>query len=340
MPTTGTYDEALDRFHRTGPEFEGWLSNHGPMVVEILARAGRGEVVHGWTDRYRARLDDPPAERWPIDPASWSQALGEATRTGDWIALFARELQEGAWTQVLARWWPRLLPGIAAGATHGVIRVGHVVQALREAETAPRVAELAHGLGYWAARWQAMPLARPSGGQSAADLLGAIPRVPRQESGVRERLAQLTDTPGWAAHAALLAEPRSVAEVPGALDELVDAAVVGYSRWAHGNPTMLVHAATAPNAVAMALPSLPRSQWRDSFNAVWSASAALFAAYRPAAPRPVTPTSASAAGILGRAVDHGGEHVIKFTDTALRSYRRTADPAALTAAVTAVQLGA
>jgi len=33
-------------------------------------------------------------------------------------------------------------------------------------------------------------------------------------------------------------------------------------------------------------------------------------------------------------------NVIKFTDTALRSYRRTADPAALTASVTAVQLGA
>jgi len=83
MPTIETYDEALERFHRTGPEFEGWLSNHGPMVVEILARAGRGEVVHGWTDRYRARLDDLPAGRCPIDPASWSQALGEATRTGD-----------------------------------------------------------------------------------------------------------------------------------------------------------------------------------------------------------------------------------------------------------------
>ena len=30
---TGTYDEALERLHRTGPEFDGWLANHGPMVV-------------------------------------------------------------------------------------------------------------------------------------------------------------------------------------------------------------------------------------------------------------------------------------------------------------------
>jgi hypothetical protein len=30
----GTLDEAYERLHVTGPEFEGYLSNHGPMVVE------------------------------------------------------------------------------------------------------------------------------------------------------------------------------------------------------------------------------------------------------------------------------------------------------------------
>lgn len=38
--TAGTYDEALERLHRTGPEFDGYLSNHGPMVVEALSRRG------------------------------------------------------------------------------------------------------------------------------------------------------------------------------------------------------------------------------------------------------------------------------------------------------------
>ena len=37
LTTTGTYDDALERFHRTGPEFDGYLANHGPMVVEVLA---------------------------------------------------------------------------------------------------------------------------------------------------------------------------------------------------------------------------------------------------------------------------------------------------------------
>ena len=28
---------------------------------------------------------------------------------------------EAPWRDVLARWWPRLLPGLAATATHGII---------------------------------------------------------------------------------------------------------------------------------------------------------------------------------------------------------------------------
>src|SRR3569833_107091 len=64
--------------------------------------------------------------------------------------------------------WPRLLPGSAAGATHGVIRVGHAVRSLLDLETGPRVTELAHGLAYWAARWQ--PLALPAAGPYRASV--------------------------------------------------------------------------------------------------------------------------------------------------------------------------
>jgi hypothetical protein len=35
---------------------------------------------------------------------------------------------------------------------------------------------------------------------------------------------------------------------------------------------------------------------------------------------------------MARATEHGDEHVIKLTDTALDAYARTADPALLTAA--------
>ena len=46
---TGTLDEAYQRLHATGPEFDGWLSNHGPMAAEAMpaARAAAGLIGHG-----------------------------------------------------------------------------------------------------------------------------------------------------------------------------------------------------------------------------------------------------------------------------------------------------
>ena len=340
LTTTGTYDDALERFHRTGPEFDGYLSNHGPMVVEVLARRNQDPLIDRWTDRYLRRLDELPRGGWPIDPLHWQDALGEPARSADWIELLQREVDQETWRNVLARWWPRLLPGIAAGATHGVIRVGHAVRALGEAESAPRIAELAHALGYWAARWQPTPSIRPVGTRSPSDLVALVPRVACQESGIRDRLAQLEATAGWADQVATLAAPVADEAIPAAIENIVDAVVAMYPRFARGNPTMLVHAATAPNAVAMTLSSLPKSLWRSSFEATWSVSAAVIAAYAPVTPHDAVPAAPTPEGVLEQALTHGGEHVIKFTDTALASHYRTGNPIALSAAVTAVTLDA
>jgi len=110
-----------------------------------------------------------------------------------------------------------------------------------------------------------------------------------------------------------------------------------------------VHTATAPNAVLHALPALPDTLWVPSLTAVWTASAAIFAAYAPpeaappqaapprtAAPGPGPPLLAgpdAAAEVLDLAVAHGDEHVIKFTDTAAEVYARTGQPDALAAAL-------
>ena len=50
--------DALDRLRGTGPEFDGFLANHGPMAAEALLRLGGGDVVPGWVDRYLPRLLD------------------------------------------------------------------------------------------------------------------------------------------------------------------------------------------------------------------------------------------------------------------------------------------
>ena len=342
LPTSTSYDEALERFHRTGPEREGWLSNHGPMVVEALERLGRDDLVHSWADTYLPRLEDVPRGVASIDAASWRDPLGDPVRTGDWISFFRVETEQRPWQELLVQWWPRLLPGIAAGATHGVIRVGHAVRALRELETGPRRQELAHALAYWAARWQQVPGSAhpgPGSGTSTAAAVRAVPRVPHQELGMRNRLAQLPGTAGWSEALSSLPGPRELADVPAALDDLIDAVLAHYATRGHGNATMLVHAATAPNAVAITLPSLPTTLWRASLAAAWWASAAVLAAYAPEDVRPSRSTTASD-DVLAQALRHGGEHVIKLADTALRAFDRSGDERALAAVLTAIDLDA
>ena len=162
---TAILDEAYQRLHQTGPEFQGWLSNHGPMAAEAMTRHGHAGDVHHWLDGYIRRLEDFPRGTGPVG-ADWQQALGDPRRIADWTAFFREQTAGQPWQQVLASWWPRLLPGLAAAATHGIIRVGHAVRALlADGDDPDHVTELAHGLAYWAARWQPVPGAEGAGTQ-------------------------------------------------------------------------------------------------------------------------------------------------------------------------------
>ncbi|MFD8688650.1 questin oxidase family protein [Streptomyces sp. NPDC059651] len=342
---SGTLDEALERLHSFGPERGGWLSNHAPMAVEALVRHGRATAVHRWLDHYRHKLEDMPDPAAEVTPENWQQALGDPRRIADWAVYFERETADRPWRDVLAEWWPRLLPGIAAGATHPVIRVGHSVRTLLTPqddgpratgpgvpENGPRVAELAHALGYWAARHQPLPpLSSLAPAPDAATALDAVLPVPDQSGGIRARLDQLTAFPRW---------PAGPVDGPDTararLEELVRAATHRYATYGYGAPIMLVHAATAPNAVLRTLPALPRELWAPSVDAAWAASAAVTAAYspaRPADPVPV-PGGLSPEEVFARAAAHGDDHTIKFTDTALD----IGDATALAAALRSVEL--
>lgn len=331
--TSECLDEALLRLHQTGPEFDGWLSNHGPMAAEALARHGHGDQIHSWLDGYNRRLEAAPTATGRI--TDWRHALGVPSMLGAWLAFFENELADNPWTGVLTTWWPRLLPGIAAGATHGVIRTGHAVRALREGDASQtRIAELAQALGYWAARWQPVPCAAaPTGRLDAAAAIAGLPQIPRQTGDISARLGQLGATGSWVDAQQALAPSD---DWQAFLRDLVIASVLRYSTHSHGNPVMLVHASTAPNAVLRTLPSLPPSIWRLSATAAWSASAAIHSAYTP---RDVRPSAVhppiSPADAFGQAASHGDEHVIKLADTALDVHEWTGDTKALSSIVVA-----
>ncbi|MDR7275035.1 questin oxidase family protein [Catenuloplanes atrovinosus] len=339
-------DEAYARLTNTGPERDGWLSNHAPMAVEVLAARGLAARVHGWIDGYADRLSERPRGIAPIRPAEWRDPLGDPVRTGDWLDFFARETAAAPWREVLVAWWPRLLPGIAAGATHGVIRVGHAVRALRGAETPERVAELGQGLAYWAARWQ--PLAPAGAGPYRASdprsALDAVPLVRDQRYGIRSRLAQLAAMPSWAVTAGAIptvpvgagsGDAPTSSPPAAAVAAIADAAVARHATHGHRDPVMLVHAATAPTAVLRVLPELPAGLHRASLAAAWAATAAVTAAYAAPTPRPAPAGPVERDEVLDRALATGDPHAIKFADAAVDAYARTGDARHLTASAVA-----
>jgi hypothetical protein len=348
---------AYARLHDTGPEFGGdedgdhGLTNHGPMAAEVVVRRGLDLRLDVWLDRYVTRLTELPAPTTRI--TDWRAALGDARRIADWTAFFRAEVRARPWREVLATWWPRLLPGIAAGSTHGVIRVGHAVRTLTTT-TAPAAPaeegaaavdelaldELASGLAFWAARARALPGGSGRGSLSPAAALDGLPALPDRTGLIAHRLTRLGALPAWPGAVASLAVPVEAARVPAVLAALVDAATVRYLRVGRDAPVLLVHTATAPNAVLHCLPVLPAHLWGPSLTAAWTAAAAITVTY---AGPPARSTALARAGdpvgvLLDRAADHQDEHVLKFADTAVESYERTGDTGALAAAHLAADL--
>jgi hypothetical protein len=333
----GILDEAYERFAKTGPEWgENTLTNHGPMAAEVLVRRGLGADVHRWVDAYVGKLSELPSVSDRITDDTWQDALGDGRRIGDWSAYFVDQMQEHTWRQVLVTWWPRLLPGIVAGATHGVIRVSHAVRTLLGGDESPAaVTELAHGLAFWAARMRSVPgAAEVDGTLDMNAALDAIPRIPSQQGTVAVRFGQLAEMPTWPASLRALKAPSNLAEVQTQLADLVAGAAARYLTHGHGSPVLLVHTATAPNAVLHTLPALPPSLWAPSLSAVWAASAAITAAYAPAQglPRDELPAGANADELMSYALKHSDEHVIKFADTALDAFAHSGDSEVLAAA--------
>ena len=100
---------------------------------------------------------------------------------------------------------------------------------------------------------------------------------------------------------------------------------------------MLVHAATAPRAAALVLPSLPRELWAGTHRAAWLTAAAITAAYRTPQPLPAPPSGLPVGELVERAGAHGDEHMLKFAEVAVEAAGRGV-PTAVGAGLRAVAL--
>jgi hypothetical protein len=343
-------DEGLSRLACTGPEFRGGLSNHGPMAAEALVRLGRAGEVERWLDGYIRRLDDAPRPGDRITDQTWREALGEMRRVADWERYFRDQLAAQPWRDVLARWWPRLLPGLAAGATHGIIRTSHAARSLAAAESAAESAaaatsvrggELARGLAYWAARYLELPGSpRTAGRLGLAAAVGGLPVAAGEPpaglitEGLKAGLA------GKAGFAAAVGALRAPTDVPADLLALAREFTGIFLMYGRTEPISLLHAVTAPVAARSVLPLLPDDVARPTYDALWQVSAALYSVYGGgAAPEPLPagapPTDEE---LTDRAVATGDEHAIKLTEACLRLNAETPAPVFGHAAARAAEL--
>ncbi|MBE3016052.1 DUF4243 domain-containing protein [Microbispora sp. NEAU-D428] len=335
--------DALDRLSDKGFEFAGHLSNHGPMVADALVALGAGEAAATWCESYRPRLEETPRprERISVRDDEWRHALGRFERVADWTAFMRTQLADDDWPSVVRRWWARLLPGIAAAGTHGVIRTAHAVRALDRAGQAPcsvepvLLDELAAGLGYWAARYQTLPGRPRLLGDLDAD--GALERVPTVEAGVvapgrgiMGHLALTWRLPGFPDS---LESLRVKHDVPTSLSALT-AAGARHLLTRMDLAVVFAHLVTAPSAVRFVLPHLPeRLQWA-TLQAIWTVVAGIVATFPrlTGPPVPLPERAPDPADVIDAAVGHGDEHVVKVADAALREYALTGDELYLHAA--------
>jgi hypothetical protein len=348
-------NEALARLDGLGYERsdeDGLRPNHGPMAAEALAALGYGAEVSAWVERYRPVMPLRPtaSPRFALDPqdeTSWRPALGALDRVGDWEQLFRRELAGASWPDVLARWWPRLLSGMPARLAHGLIRTAHAVRSLAGtvAPSPAQLAEFARGLAYWAAAYVTLPgTADFRGRHDLATTVENLPRIALSAEIItgsgfsRERIRNLGAHPGYL-DALTAGRPQQPQHL---LSEMTTQFAGVYLAHPEINPVPLIHGVTVPAAVRLVLPFLPEDLHLPSVTAVWQVHVALLAAFtgdrgaEGTALVQARQTTAPPWGELAaRAVDHGDEHVIKFTEACQREHALRPDsrfPAAVLAA--------
>ena len=332
-----TVDEMLDTLSFAGAELVNGNANHGPMACEALFALGREDAVAPWIDGYRGRLKYRPEPSLAIPANQWRENLGARDRLGDWIAFFENELAEAPWQQVVRQWVPRLAPGVMAAATHGLIRTGHAVRSLSGEETAQRRAELAQGLGFWAARYHALP-GSPSAATADNTPRSALARVERLHDAtddltgaITEQIRGLEDHLEFASAIDLTGPGDDVSRFISEITETFAGIYLASSK----DLIALVHTVTAPSSLRMVAPYLDADDARQAARYAWQACAAVYAWYSAVPPQDTGQVEApemDSDELTDRAVHAGGAHSIKFTEACLREYSLNPNPVYLAAA--------
>lgn len=160
---------------RRSGEFPVLLANHLPMVLEAMGRLGASpERLVEYAEHYNTThaVPFPLPALSPLTKGDWESAIGQRDRETDLRDFFAGRVTELGGSAAIRLYLPRIANGVAASATHGLMRLGYA--ALRRDET-----EIGIALGYWAATHLAFP---PPPAGTVADLADPVALVAGMQS--------------------------------------------------------------------------------------------------------------------------------------------------------------
>ena len=332
-------DDALEALANSGPEYDPFgpgfsLANHGPMVVDALLAMGQDAEVIPWVERYLPRLAGQPERRERIG-ADWHEALGDLGRVRDWVDAFDDQLSDAPWEVVLNRWIPRLAPG-TSGGVHGAIRTAHAVRMLDRGQSAPRIGELAQGLGYWAATYKALPKSTaPSAALLPSEALRHLEQLDEEDrkGWIRftDPIDKLASLPSFGGAADLIDTEQEPSYLLSDLTRAFAAILVTNNETV--NPRALCHGLTAGGATRLMLDHLSPEAVASSLLYNWQLAAAFYCALVLDAPaQEVDLPEERADELIGEALECPDEHGIKVTEACLREYQLDPDPMFLVSA--------
>ncbi len=216
-------------------------------------------------------------------------------------------------------------------------------EASRPPETPARVHELAEGLGYWAATYNALPEAtppaRPVPGRRPSDAIAGVPELPAgrrvSNASITDRLAPLDGFPPFAS----VADAVDPSGDPSAfLSDLTETfASVYLASVPPGSVITFIHGVTGPAAVRTLLPYVSAEERARLLRYTWQACASFASSngFR-ASPHIAEAKLPSRDDLADRAIATGDEHAIKFTDACFREYALNPKPVYVRAAMDGV----
>ena len=232
----------LDQGAGFDAEYGNGLSDHRPMALVALERLGAdGARLQAFAATYERAKALRPARApggWSAGDA-WTGRFGERAAWPAYRELFRQWILHEGVADVMVQVLPALMPGCAAAAFHGPIRVAYALQA-------GQAAEVADGLAHWACFHQPLGALGPMGDE--ADPVPLLRRLRAGRSSAPLISGRIADAARGGAVKRVIAALRIDEGTP---QRLARAAAFAYA--ASGNFTAL-HLVTATHAMRVIAP--------------------------------------------------------------------------------------